>query len=150
MRRFSFILLSACLLGSLAIASLPAKAGDYYEDGYGYRHRHSSNVWYSSNCCYRKVVRHERRVRYVRVDEERPYYRDRYHERPYRRSYHSGYYSDVPRSYTSTSYVSRGYVDRGYYPYDGYRNYTESCYRRRVPILDGRGGWVWGYRSSCY
>jgi hypothetical protein len=58
------------VLVSLGVLASPAKAGDYYEDDY-YRHHHADSAWYSSDCCYRKVVRHERSVRYVREEEER-------------------------------------------------------------------------------
>src|ERR1051325_3160853 len=30
----------------------------YYDDGYSYRPRHHGHSWYSSSCCYRRVVRH--------------------------------------------------------------------------------------------
>jgi hypothetical protein len=165
-RRFAFALLWSCVLVACGIVSVPAKAGDYYDGGY-HHHRYSSNVWYSSNCCYKKIVRHERSVRYVPT--ERPYYRDGYYERPryrgsyYDRPYRSSYYSDrhyyrsgyyerpayrssyyynTPRRYVSDSYAVR-YAGEGYYGYAGYR---DGC--TRVRVLDGRGGWVWG--SRCY
>ncbi len=143
MRRIVFAVLSACVLVSLGLLTSPAKAGDYNEDGY-YRHRHSDNVWYSSNCCYRKVVRHERSVRYERVDEERSYERHGYYDRSYRQSY----YSDTPRRYRDDSYAPRHYGYSGYSGYSGYASYANSCDRRR--IADGRGGWVWGVRADCY
>lgn len=137
MRRIVFAVLSACVLVSLGVLASPAKAGDYDEDGYR-RHRHSSNVSYSSSCCYRKVVRHERSVRYVRVDEERSYERHGYYDRPYRSSYY-----DTPRRYADDSYTPRRY-------YAGYASYADSCDRRKVRVADGRGGWVWGVRADCY
>jgi hypothetical protein len=161
MRRIVFAVLSACVLVALAVLASPAKAGDDYEDGY-HRHRHSGNVSYSSSCCYRKVVRHERSVRYVREDiEDRPYhrngyydrssYRSSYYERPSYRSsysdrpyYRSRYYDDRSR-YADDGYVSRRYVS----DYSGDSSYADNCYRRRVRVEDGRGGWVWGVRSSC-
>ena len=101
MRRIVFAVLSACVLVALGVLASPAKAGDYYEGGYQ-RHRHADNVWYSSKCCYRKVVRHERSVRYVREDYDRPYHRNGYYDRP---RYRSSYYD---RPY----YRSRYYDDR--------------------------------------
>lgn len=140
MHRYSIAALCACLLVSFGILSTPAKAGEYYNGGY---YRHPGNVWYSSNCCYRKVVRHERSVRYVAVEHERSYYpsshygySSSYYARPYRHSY----YADQPRRY----------VDDGYYGSRSYDSYASNCYRRKVQVLDGRGGWVWGSRSSCY
>jgi hypothetical protein len=116
----------------------------YSDDGY-YRPRHR-NVWYSSNCCYRKLVRHERSVRYVREDYgyrssyydggySRRSYRSGYYERPsYRQRYYSDYYQRPYRSYR--------YSNAGYLSYD-------NCYGGRVRVADGRGGWVWG-RRVCY
>ena len=68
----------------------------YYSGGYYHRNRH---VWYTSHCCYRKVVRHSRSVHYEPVYRgysyyRRPYYRSYYYGRPY--SYRYGYYG---RSY---------------------------------------------------
>lgn len=139
MRRIAFALLYSCLLVSLGILTSPAKAGDYNDDGY-YRHRHSSNVWYSSNCCYKKIVRHERSVRYVPVDEDRSYERHGYYERPYRQSYSYA----APRRYVDDSYGPRRYDS-----YSGYSSYADSCYTRRVQVEDGHGGWVWGVRRVC-
>ena len=143
MRRSVFAMLSACVLVSLAILTSPAKAGDYYEDGYS-RHRHSGNVWYSSDCCYKKVIRHERSVRYVPVDEERRYERHGYYDRPYR----SSSYYDTPRRYVDDSYVPRRYDSYSSYS-SGYSSYADSCYTRRAQVEDGRGGWVWGVRRVC-
>lgn len=145
MRHVVFAILSACVLFSLGVVTSPAKAGEYNDDGY-YRHRHSSNVWYSSNCCYRKVVRHERSVRYERVYNERSYERHGYYERPYRRSYTY----DTPRRYEDYSYVPRRHVSydySGYASYAGYSSYDNLCRRHRMS--DGRGGWVWAVRAGC-
>lgn len=157
--RFAFAVLCSCVLVAL---SVPATAGDYY--GNGYRHRHGGSVWYSSSCCYKKIVRHERSVRYVRVDEGRPYYRNGYHDRPYRngyyhdRPYRSSYYYGSPRRYVSDGYYDNG--NGGYYNgngryyssgYDaGYDSYAQSCTWRKARIADGRGGWVWGGKRVCY
>lgn len=159
MRRVVSALLSACVLVSLAILTSPAKAGDYYDDGY-YRPRHSYNynTYYSTDCCYKKIVRHERSVHYRRLNDEsyydRPYrhsyyappsYRPSYYDRPYR----SSYTYDSPRRYGYDSYVSRGYVS-SYSNYPTYSSYADSCYQRSVPIADDRGGWVWGTKTRCY
>lgn len=143
MRRFAIAALLACATVFLGFFSVSAQAGEYYDGGY--RARHSSNVWYSSSCCYTKVVRHERRVRYVRTD-------DGYYDRPYRRSYYSDGYA--PRRYVSDNYavapryVDNGYYNNGYYN-NGYSSYAQTCAWRRERIYDGRGGWVWGERR-CY
>jgi hypothetical protein len=140
-----------------------AKAGDYYEDGY-YGRRHADNVWYSSNCCYRKTVRHERSVRYVRNDYD-DYERRGDYDRPsyYGRSYRSSYYYDTPRRYDDYSYRSRRYDDysysytpRRYASYDysaystygGYSRYGDECRRHLMP--DVFGGVTWGRRAGCH
>ncbi|HET7598236.1 MAG TPA: hypothetical protein VFK15_14990 [Burkholderiales bacterium] len=92
---------------------MPAQAGGgyygarYYAGGV-YGSPAGDYVWYSSSCCYRKIVRHERSVRYERVHaggayyggagyyDPPPYYApSRYYDRPYR----YGYYVDYGRSY---------------------------------------------------
>jgi hypothetical protein len=151
MRRLASAFLSACLLIGLSLLARPAQAGDYYYgEGYyphGYygdyyrphRHHHAS-VWYSSSCCYRKVVRHVTTVHYERVDEGYPYYRHPYyrgyHEHPYyRHPYYEGY------NYRPYRHYSLGYGAVGY---PGYA----VCGRIRIP--DGRGGWVWGRPAGCF
>lgn len=153
MRRFVLAFVFACVLASLGFLAAPAKAGEYYGNGY-YGHR--SNVHYTSSCCYRKVVRHVTTTRYVRVD---PGYRTGYYDRPYRdgsyydRPYRSGYYDRPYRP----AYVDAVQYDDGYgYGLGVRRNYggayahAEDCTRRRVRIPDGRGGWVWGVKRVCY
>lgn len=58
MRRAAFAVLSVCVSASLNGYPSAAVAGGYH----GY-----DRVWYSESCCYRKIVRHERRVGYVPV-----------------------------------------------------------------------------------
>ena len=146
MRRFAKAALFAAAAIFFSFINVSAQAGDYYDGGYrsyydgGYRN-YSRNVWYSSNCCYKKIVRHSRSVRYVPTD-------DGYYDRSYRRSY----YGD---GYVSRRYVNNGYYDNGYsngyynnsYYNNGYGSYAQNCRRER--IYDGRGGWVWGDRR-CY
>jgi len=55
MHRVAYLVLGACLFTALSTYVSPVNAGEY-----GGRY-----VWYSSDCCYQKVVRHERDVRYV-------------------------------------------------------------------------------------
>lgn len=143
MRRVESVALSTCVLVSLAILTSPAKAGDYYGDGYS-RPRHS-NAWYSSDCCYKKIVRHERSVHYRRVDEDRYHDRSSYQDRSYRRSYTY----ESPRRYVNDGYSRYGYSRPGYSS-SGYSSYADSCHRHRVQIDDGRGGWVWGAKINCY
>jgi hypothetical protein len=124
-------------LACLAVFSAPAKAGDYYD---GYRR---GDVWYTSSCCYRKVVRHVRIVRYVRVE---PYDRYGYYARPH----------DLgSRPYIGYPHV--GYYDRPWrriYRYGYYRaryaGYADGCHYRRIPWADHRGGWVWAVAAYCY
>src|SRR5262245_17081400 len=78
-----FSLLSLSLLTSGTVA-----AGEYFYGnggGYGgYGSYGGGNVWYSSSCCYRKVVKHVRRVAYVRS------FGDGYYAPRYRSSYYDG------------------------------------------------------------
>ena len=111
------------------------------------------HVWYSSSCCYRRVVRHVRSVYYEPVDEGYSYYR-----RPY---YHSYYNGDYGRPYYRYGYYGHPYHhhydgDYVYRPYNhynlgydlvGYASY-DGC--GRVPLADGRGGWVWSRRAGCF
>jgi len=98
MRIIAFAGFCACLF-AFALPAAPAQAG-----GYGIGVHGPGHVWYSSSCCYRRVVRHEREVFYVRA----------------------GAY--LPRT-------------------AGYWGYGE-C--RRIPLADGRGGWVWSRRAGCF
>jgi hypothetical protein len=153
MRRIAFAFLCSCLLIPLGLVATPARAGDYYSGGgyygdgyYRTRHyddyyrprRHYGGTWYTSKCCYRRVVRHsayyERTYRSSYYDDGyyRRSYRSGYYERPYyRHRYYSDYYERPYRSYR--------YYDTGYSTYD-------NCYGGRVRVADGRGGWVWGRR----
>lgn len=144
----------AALLLSAAFASNAAQAGEYYHGGYGYR---AAAVSYSSNCCYRKVVRYVRKVSYVRVDDG---YRDGYEAPRHRSSYYYGspyrqveyrepYYR--PAVYSEPyrqPYYDGGYGGGGYRPYRV--SYGDSCTVRRVRVADGYGGWVWASSRVCY
>lgn len=150
--RIAILCLSVLVV--LGVAA-PANAGDYYD--YGYRNSGYGNVYYSSSCCYKKVVRHATTTRYVRVDDDRSYYRGSGY---YDRSYRSSSYYDRPRHYVDDSYYApRRYVGydnggyssgySGYSSYTGYSAYGQSCYDRRVRVNDWRGGWVWGTKRVC-
>ena len=137
MRRVAFAVLAACVLAIAASFTGAAKAREYYryDDGYRVQPYHRNvRVWYSSSCCYRRIVRHERTVRYVPVE------RYGYGGRRYR----YGYY-DEPRRYRryAPAYRTSHWVE------DVYSGNAEICYARRVRVLDGRGGWVWGIRAVC-
>ncbi len=145
--------------------------GRRYDDGYYRRHRHYSSrnrsVWYTSNCCYRQVVRHSRSVRYERTYRDYSYYR-----RPYRHAYYSDYYTRPYRYYSDRRpyyrsaysgyygwrYRARPYHDYGsaylYRPYGDYAGYNTVGwgYGRcgLKPLADGRGGWVWSRRAGCF
>lgn len=98
----------AALLTSVALAFGAfvgsAQAGEYYG---GYYSNRAANVRYSSDCCYRKVVRVVRTVRYVRVAPVRRYGYECCGPRPWR----EGYYGR-PASYTEVYVPPRPrYVD---------------------------------------
>ena len=124
-----------------------ASAGEYYRDGYSHSrydydgHASGANVWYSSSCCYKRVTRHE--GRYVRIN---PHWRHEYYE-DHSRGYGHGYRYRPHVSYRSEHDYDSHY--RGYRSYDT-ASEVDRCVVRRVRVLDGRGGWVWGSASSCY
>jgi hypothetical protein len=139
MRRVAFAVFATCVLAVAASLAGAAHAGDYYrydDDGYRVRPSYrSASVWYSSSCCYRKIVRHERTVRYVPIE------RHRYVDRAYR----YGSY-DQPRHYRhyAPAYRTSRWIESVYSD-----NAVDVCYPRRVRVLDGRGGWIWGVRAVC-
>jgi hypothetical protein len=92
----------------------------YYDDSYVRRH---GGVRYTSSCCYRKVVRHARSVWYERA------------RRRHRRIHYGDHYVRPYRTY-----------DLGYTRL-GYRGYG-AC--RRIPLADGRGGWVRSRPAGCF
>ena len=166
MSRIAFFALGLCSLVITGAFTRPAPAGDYYTnsgydgDGYnrGYRSGYNGgNARYSSDCCYRKVVRYERSVRYVPATDyrregyyDRPNYRDGYYSRS---SYSDNYYNRP--SYRSSSYYGTprydrgygaGYTTRNYGAYDSY-NSSDECARRT--LADGHGSWVWSVKAGC-
>ncbi|MGC1465145.1 MAG: hypothetical protein WA792_05380 [Pseudolabrys sp.] len=153
MRRVGLMIVFACLLAAAGTWSDSAKAGEYGYYGDGYHRHYSGNVWYSSNCCYRRVVRHSAHYEHLYGDGYYP--RHGYYDSPYRSSYYGpsyrsgGYYG---RPYYGDSYRPRGYAYGygGHVGYGGYDSYDCSAYSHRVKVYDGRGGWVWGGRAGCY
>ncbi|MCK9914157.1 hypothetical protein MXD81_33890 [Microbacteriaceae bacterium K1510] len=162
--RAALAILCTCVVFVLGAFVAPAEAGGYrdYGDGYyprygGYYPRYGGNVWYSSKCCYKKIIRHD--ARFVRIEPWRHY---GYYGRPWREGYYGGGYRGGyygrPVGYTDV-YVGPahryngyppGYYNGGYNGYDGYDAYNSAaCIQRRVPVLDGRGGWVWGFKQVC-
>lgn len=169
--RTAFAILFSCVLLALGSFVSPVSAGggfdgynERYRDGYYpryrdgyYPRRRPGRVWYSSDCCYKKIVRHERTSRYVRIHRQHRY---GYYAPPYRP--YRTYRPYRPYSYYSRPPVQSGeyYVvppqrplpppryQGGYSAYDAY-NYVPDCTQRRVRVLDGRGGWVWGSRQVC-
>lgn len=187
--RAASAVLCTCVLLIFGAYVESAHAGGYrdYGDGYAPRYRgggegyypryNRGNVWYSSKCCYKKIVRHVREVRYVRTEPYRRYgYEGSY--RPWREGYSGGYdrrpwrrgYYGRPVSYTDV-YVGPARRYEGYPPgygnvgynggysggynggYDSYNSadvvVAPACVQRRVPVGDGRGGWVWAVRRAC-
>jgi hypothetical protein len=132
MRCVAFASFCFCVVAPFAVSTMPAQAGGAY---YGARHYaggvygspNGDYVWYSSSCCYRKIVRHERSVRYERVYGGGGYYGAGY--------YGGGYYDEpyyAPSRYYGRAYgygYDRGprrYVDYGRGYYSGSRGV---CYR---------------------
>lgn len=138
MRAIACAALCSCLF-TLALPAAPAQAGGYgygvhgWHGGYGgYGARH---VWYSSSCCYRKVVRHQRDVVYFRAGTDIPDYVVVYPQPPVYAQYAAPY-----RRVRSSEfdYYSR-WGDYG----------RVGCYWNETPIHDWVG-WVWGVRTRCY
>ena len=145
MRRVSSAALSFCAVVFSALLAGPSYAGDYYryDDGYSYRtHHHNAGVWYSSSCCYRRVVRHEATVRYVPI-ERYGYYDDPYRRSSYHQQYRYGYYARPYRYSSYPTYRSE--------TVSGWRDasYGQGCYWRRVRVDDGGGDWGWVSRRVC-
>jgi hypothetical protein len=114
-----------------------------YNGGYNGYSRGVANVWYSSQCCYRKLVRHVREVRFVRTE---PYRRYGYYDRPYRYGYNGGGYVN-----------GNGYYGRGYGNGNGYygRSYRSGYYGQSNRGYYGRpyhygGGYYEGPRGGGY
>jgi hypothetical protein len=61
----------------------------------------------------------------------------------------------APAPYYAPSYPVAPAINWGEGPryYSGYSNgygtVATPCYNQAVRVLDGRGGWIWGVRSSC-
>jgi hypothetical protein len=123
MRRIAFVVLCSCVLVTLGSFVSPANAG-----GYGY-----DQVWYSASCCYGKVVRHSRSVRYVPA---------------------GGYGYGFGYGYVEPHRVVRVFAPPSPLLYDNayiaYASFGRLCFRRQVTLDDGRGGWVWGVATTCY
>ncbi len=124
-----------CVLASLAFLSGPAKAGDYVGD----RPVRHARVWYTSDCCYRKIVRDVTAVRYVPVRRVHRRYRSAYY-RPYR--YRRSWRYRQPR-YGSAYGAWLG-------PRWRYVKYVPPPDCRLVRLTDGAGGWVWARRAGCF
>jgi hypothetical protein len=58
---------------------------------------------------------------------------------PYEYS-HSGW--DIYSTYGWDAYAAEGLA--------AYAGADDGCYFVKVPVLDGRGGWVWGLRAGCF
>jgi hypothetical protein len=121
--RIAFALICSFVFTSLFSFASPAKAGEY-----GGRY-----VWTSGSCCYQKVVRHQRAVRYLPADACRPY----------------GVYCTRPRvdAYRPERVVRFSEFDF----YTTVADYAEArCHWQEMPLRAGRSLWVWGVKTDCY
>ncbi|MBS0247290.1 MAG: hypothetical protein JSR61_11770 [Proteobacteria bacterium] len=153
MRRLLLTSLGLLVAGTAFLAAPKnVTAGEYYEGGYVTR----GVVSYSSSCCYRKVVRYVRTVRYVRVRDRvyggtyAPPYRNSYYGTPYRTVYYGEpyrgpHYYEQPYRYVGAEYDGYSTARVGYRV-----RYGENCTVRRVRVADGYGGWVWATSRLCY
>lgn len=162
MPRIAYVILCSCLLVITGFIASAANAGGR-DDGYrdvGYRDggyyvdvaappRRPHRVWYSSTCCYRKIVRHVghvRQVRYVRVASAPP----PIVEPPVKHHY----YGPVPRP---RPHEQIGHTDVGRHAAkyevivvkrDAERD-RRPCRHKRVRVLSGDGGSVWALSAAC-
>lgn len=140
MRAIACAALCSCLF-ALGLPATPVQAGGYgygygshgWHGGYGgYRARH---VWYSSSCCYRKVVRHQRDVVYFRAGTNIPDYVVVYPRPPV--------YAQYVAPYRRVRLSEFDYYSR-------YGDYGRAgCFWNEAPIRIWPG-WVWGVRTTCY
>lgn len=144
MLRIAYVILYSCLIVFAGLIASPASAG-HRDDGYNrdvsYRPQRAGRAWYSSSCCYRKIVRHVRQVRYVEVKPPRKKQAGR---KPHRRYRDDGYY-DRPDDRVSYYDVPPRYVED-----DDYVAGPDRCRHRRVRVLSDDGGWVWALTARCY
>lgn len=164
MPRIAYVILCSCLLAIAGLVVSPAFAGSrdggsYRDDGYyreaddyrdiDFRPHRIPRVWYSSSCCYRKIVRHVgsvRQVRYVKVPP--PQVEETAVKLPYARPAHLGPSKQVSRG-DSARHVAKYEVivvrhDRDHAPV------RERCRHKRVRVLSGDGGTVWALTARCY
>lgn len=138
MRSVVLCVLSWCVFTSLAFLSGPAKAGDDYAN----HPRRNVRVWYTSSCCYRKIVRDVTTVRYVRVKPRHRAYRASYY-RPYR-------YGRSWRHYRARYHYGYRYWPRWRYVGVLYANYVPPPDCRLVRIAGIDDTWVWARRAGCF
>ena len=116
---------------ALALSAASAQAG-----GYGIGVRGPSDVWYSSSCCYRRVVRHQRDVFYVRAGAFVPRAAVVYPRRPV--------YVRVVEPHRRVRLT-----EFDIYWNDGEFGLT-GCYWHEAPIHVAPGAWFWGRKTTCY
>jgi hypothetical protein len=123
--RIAFVLICSFVFTSLCSLVSPANAGDY-----GGRY-----VRYSGGCCYQKVVRQPRGIRYLPAETYRPY----------------GVYYERPAVYVHRPVRQRLVRFSEFDFYTTVADYTEAhCYWQEVPLRAGRSFWVWGVKTDCY
>jgi hypothetical protein len=155
MPRIAYVILCSCLIVFAGLVASSANAGSrddgYYVDVAHPPHR-PKRIWYSSSCCYMKIVRHvggERQVRYVKVKPPRV---EKASVQGHR--HHAARRDRVrPREQISRKDSSRRHaeykvivVHRGR---DRDRD-RERCRGERVRVLAAGGGWVWAVKARCY
>ncbi|MGA7974201.1 MAG: hypothetical protein WCA36_15485 [Pseudolabrys sp.] len=128
MTRIAYVILCSCLIVVVGLLAQSAKAGDREDGAYdahvSYRPHHSNRAWFTSTCCYLKIVRHahgRREVRYMRV-------RDTEHSA-------SRFDRDKPRRHVEE---------------DAPVYHRKHCTRKRVRVLGVGGRSVWALTARCY
>ena len=138
MTRIAYVILCSCLLAAVGFIAQPASAGDREDGAYDvhltYRPHHARGphyarrIWYTSTCCYLKIVRHaygRRQVRFMRVrDTDHP--TAGYEREKLRRHADRHAEEDVPLPH------------------------RRHCNRHRVRVFGADGKAVWALTARCY
>lgn len=152
MPRIAYVILCSCLIAFAGLVAGPADAGGrrdgYYVDVTVPPPR-PHRIWYSTSCCYRKIVRHVGGVRQVRYVKIRPPREEHVWARPARVKKarvkrHRRYRVDGDVRLRVSYDRPRRHVD------DDYADRADRCHRRRVRVLGADGGSVWALTARCY
>ncbi len=151
MTRIAYVILCSCLFAVVGLLAQPASAGGRgygnSDDGY-YVHiprppERPARAWYSSECCYMKIVRHVGRVRQERFVKIKPsrmkkaWLEQKRERAAHRRRIGRRDHPDRRAEYKVIVVRRNGTDDH------------ERCRHRRVRVLKPGGGWTWAVKARC-